>query len=351
MVQRAEQARKQAEDLVKRRDTTGGVEKRFDQADSNYALAHVADRGWAEPLIGRAWVAYRRSRLVNFDAVAARPWIDKGEKLANDALKLDPQNPDALEARGTLRYWKWILALEPDATAAKKLLATAQSDLETAVKVRPTQAGAWAMLSHLYNQTSGETDAKLAARRAYEADAYLSNADVILSRLYLASYDLAQFVDAAHWCDEGQRRFPNDFKFVRCQLWLMTSKAREPDVALAWRLADSLPKVVPAPERGYYKLEGQIATAAVLARAGLADSARQLLRRSRGGVEVDPDRQLLVMEGFVHLLLGDKDEALKTLKAFLAANPARRAGLAEDPGWWYRSLQDDPRFLALVTAR
>ena len=93
---------------------------------------------------------------------------------------------------------------------------------------------------------SGETDAKLAARRAYEADAYLSNADVIVKRLFLASYDLEQFVDAVHWCDEGQQRFPNDFKFVRCQLWLLTTRAKEPDVALAWKLADSLPKVGPA---------------------------------------------------------------------------------------------------------
>jgi eukaryotic-like serine/threonine-protein kinase len=351
LVQRSEQARKQAESLVLKKDTTGAAEKRFDQADSIYSLAHAADPNWAEPLVGRAWVAYRRSRLVNFDAVAAKPWIDKGQKIADDALALDPQNPDALEARGTLRYWKWILALEPDATAAKKLLADAQSDLETAVKVRPSQAGAWAMLSHLYNQTLGETDAKLAAQRAYEADAYLSNADVIVNRLFLASYDLGQFTDAVHWCDEGQRRFPTDFKFVRCQLWLMTSKAKEPDVALAWKLADSLPKVVPEAERAYYKFEGQIATAAVLVRAGQADSARHLLHRSRAGVDVDPDRELLIMEGFVHLLLGDKDEALKTLKAFLAANPARRAALAEESGWWYRSLQDDPRFQALVTAK
>jgi TolB-like protein/tRNA A-37 threonylcarbamoyl transferase component Bud32 len=351
LVQRAEQARKQAETLVQKQDTSGAVGKRFDQADSAYALAQAADPKWAEPLVGRAWVAYRRSRIVNFDAVAAKPWIEKGEKFAENALALDSQNPDALEARGSLRYWKWILALEPDATAAKRLLSAAQSDLETAVKVRPTQAGAWAMLSHLYGQTAGETDAKLAARRAYEADVYLSNADVILNRLFLASYDLEQFVDAVHWCEEGQRRFPTDFKFVRCQLWLMTSRAKDPDVALAWKLADSLPKVALAAERGYYKVEGRLATAAVLARAGQADSARHVLQRSHGGVDVDPDRELLVMEGFVHLLLADKDGALKALKAYLAANPARRAGLAEDPGWWYRSLQDDPRFQALVTPR
>ena len=331
LVQRAEQARKQAEDLVQKKDTTGAVEKTLEQADSAYGLAHAADPKWAEPLVGRAWVAYRRSRLVNFDAVAAKPWIEKGQKFAEEALALDPQNPDALEARGTLRYWKWILALEPDAAAAKKLLADAQSDLETAVKVRPSQAGAWAMLSHLYNQTSGETDAKLAARRAYEADAYLSNADVIVNRLFLASYDLGQFVDAVHWCDEGQRRFPTDFKFVRCQLWLMTSKAKEPDVALAWKLADSLPKAVLAPDRGYYTVEGRMATAAVLARAGLTDSARHVLKRSHGGVDVDPDRELLVLEGYVHLLLGDKEGALKVAESLPGGEPRKASRFGGRP--------------------
>ena len=47
--------------------------------------------------------------------------------------------------------------------------------------------------SALSGDTSGEVDAKLAAQRAYEADAYLTNADAILARLFLSSYDLAQF--------------------------------------------------------------------------------------------------------------------------------------------------------------
>jgi TolB-like protein len=352
LVQRAEQARKQAEALAATSDTTGGAERAFRLADSMYSQAQSADPTWSEPLIGRAGIAYRRSRLAAKDPVEAKTWIDKGEKLADDALALSPQDPDALEVRGTLRYWTWILGIEADPTAARKLLADAQNDLETAVKVRPSQAGAWAMLSHLYNnRTGGETDAKLAARRAYEEDAYLSNADQILWRLFLASYDLSQFVDAVHWCEEGQRRFAEDFKFVKCQLWLLTTRAKEPDVPSAWRLADSLAKVAPTDRREFERLEGRMIAGMVLARAGMADSAKRIARSSKGGPEVDPYRDLLLDDGYIHLLTGERDAAITSLKEFLAANPERRVSMAEDPGWWFRSLQDDPKFKALFAGK
>ena len=352
LVQRAEQVRKQGEALVARQDTDGAA-RSFDRADSLYAQAQAEDPKWVEPLIGRGSMAYRRSRLGGFDPLAAKPWIEKGQKFADDALALAPQDPDALELRGTLRYWSWLVRLEADPVAARTLLSNAQSDLEASVRSHPSQAGAWAALSHLYNQNhaAGQIEAKLAAQRAYEADAYLNNADQILWRLFVSSYDLGQFIDAVRWCEEGQRRFPADYKFVKCPLFLMTSKAREPDVALAWTLADSVAKVAPAPRREFEKLEGQMLVAIVLARSGLLDSARQVSQRSRGNPDVDPTRDLMLDEAYLHLLLGERDEALKALKAYLAANPDRRAGMADDPGWWFRGLQDDPRFQQMVRGK
>jgi eukaryotic-like serine/threonine-protein kinase len=351
-VQQAEQARKRADALVTAGDTTRAAARSFDLADSLYVRARAADPRWAEPLIGRGRVAYRRARLAVDDPTAAKAWIEKGEKLAEAALALRPESPDAFELRGSLRYWAWLLALAPDAAAARVLLKDAQDDLERAVRLRPQQAGAWAMLSHLYNnRIGGETDAKLAAARAYEEDAYLSNADVIVHRLFLDSYDLSQFVDAAHWCDVGRRRFPTNYRFVSCQLWLMTTKAREPNVPLAWVLADSAWKLAPTSDREFQRLEAQMMVAAVLARAGLVDSARHVAGRARGNPEMDPTHDLAMMETFVQLLIGDKEAALTSLKTYLAANPQRRAALAEDPGWWYRSLQDDPRYKELVRVK
>jgi serine/threonine-protein kinase len=172
-----------------------------------------------------------------------------------------------------------------------------------------------------------------------------------LQRLFLASYDLSQFVDADRWCKEGQRRFPADFKFVSCQLWLMTTKAKEPEVALAWKLADSVAMVAPATQREFERLEARMLVAIVLARAGLADSAKHLAQRSRGGPDVDATRDLMLDDAYVQLLAGDKDEALNSLKVYLAANPDRRARMAEDPDWWFRSLQDDPKFQQAVRGK
>jgi serine/threonine-protein kinase len=353
LVQRAEQARKQAEALVDKKDTTVAVAESFDRADSLYAQAHTADSAWTEPLVGRAGVAYRRSRLVGFDGIAAKPWIEKGKTFAEGALSLDRQNPDALEVRGTLRYWGWLLNVEPDPAAAKQLLKDAQADLETAVRVRPSQAGAWSILSHLYSNTKGETDAKLAGLRAYEADAYLRDAPQLINRLFSTSYDLAQFPEAANWCNEGGRRFPLDFNFTRCQLWLLSTKAKDPDVARAWRLADSLTALSPVGRREYDTREARMFVAMVLARAGLADSARRVALRARGGSDVDPTQDLAYDEVYVHVLRGDKDQAFEALKRYLAANPERRASLADTTSettspWWFRSMEDDPRFKALV---
>jgi serine/threonine-protein kinase len=348
LVLRAEQARKRAEASLTLPDSSAGVERAFAQADSLYALAAGSDPAWAEPMIGRATIAYKRSRVPGQDPLAAKPLIEAGTGFADQALARGPQNPDALEIRGTLRYWGWLLGIEPDPAAAKKLLAYAQSDLEAATKIRPAQAGAWAILSHLYNQTGGETDAKLAARRAYEEDAYLSNADQVLSRLFLASYDLAQFVDAVHWCDEGQRRFPGDFKFVSCRLWLLTTRVQPPDVPLAWQLADSLARIAPAARREFETRKAHMAVAAVLARQGLADSARQVAERSRSAPDIDPTRDLMYIDAFVQTLLNAHDDAIKSLKVYLVANPDRRSWVADESAWWFRGLQDEPKFKELV---
>jgi eukaryotic-like serine/threonine-protein kinase len=352
LVQRAEQARKRAEASFSKAESTAVVEQSLGQADSLYARAQAVDPGWVEPVVGRAEVAYRRSRLVGLDGVAAIPWIEKGEKFANEALSRASQDPDGLEVRGTLRYWKWLLNLEPEPRAAERLLEDAERDLETSVKVRPSQAGAWAILSHMYSNTKGETDAKLAGLRALEADAYLRDAPQVINRLFTTSYDLGQFVDAARWCQEGARRFPENFNFTKCQLWVMSTKVREPDVTLAWKLADSLPKLSPGGRREYDAREARMIVAMVLARAGLADSALAVANRSRGGPEVDPNQDLAYSEVYVHILRGDKDRAFEALKSYLAANPERRSGLADTTeatsNWWFRDLEDDPRFRGLV---
>ncbi len=345
LVQRAEQRREDGEQRMAANDTAG-VLAAFRAADSLLIQAHALDDQWAEPLIKRALIDYRASRFFGHDPLRAAPWIDSGVARAGEALTLSPKNANALELHGELRYWRYLLSIESDPKKAEDSLKVAQQDLEQATTLNPSQAGAWAALSHLYAVEANMTDSKLAARRAYEEDAYLSNADLVIWRLFTTSYDLEQFTEAKHWCEVGTHRFPTEPRFDECALRLMAAPAESADVRRAWRLADSLATQAPEGERAYRRGMGQALAALVVAKAGLADSARHVLARVDVPAASDPTRDVNWDEACAWLVLGDEDAALRELKIYATANPAN--GLADDNNWQFRSLRSDPRFQALL---
>ncbi len=315
------------------------------RADTMLANAEQLDGDWVDPVTARAAIAYDESRKAGLDPIEARGAIARGMEHAERALAMDPRDPEALEVRGNLRYWSWLLGLEPDPARATALINAARADYQ-----QSQTAGAYASLSHLlYNVSdAGLSDIVIAAQRAYEKDAFLSNAETILARLFLATYEQEQWVQAERWCGEMQRRFPSSFQAPRCQLFLLSSRAREPDVALAWRLADSTAALAPESRREFQRLNSDLLVAAVLAKAGQGDSARAVVVRSRGTPAIDPSADLAQFAAFVHVLLSDTTEAIADLRTYLAATPRRREALAADAGWWYRPIKDTPEFRALV---
>jgi len=348
LVQQAERAQKDAAELGS--GNAAAAAARYTQADSLLGLAESADREWVAPVVQRARVAYQRARLER-EPREMDKWLQLGLAHADRAIQREPQSPDALEMRGTIRYFRFSKGLEPDAAAADRLLGSARADLEDATRLNPQQVGAWNVLSVLYYQTRDLPEANRAALSAYQGDAYLAAADAILARLFVTSYDLELFLPATDWCDKGRRRFSTNPLFVQCQLMLMTTKAADPDVKLAWQLADSVVRLTPERDRPLKRLYQQMWVAFVLGRAGLADSARRVLERSIGNADIDPQRELLGYIAAARLSLGDKDEALRLLNAYLVANPKHRDGFRKNVHWWWRSLQDDPRFKALIGAR
>jgi len=348
LVQQAEKARKDSDSLAAAGDVAGGA-RSLQRGDSLLAQAETLDPKWTEPIVLRAAIAYRHSRLVGARApLDAAPWIERGLSLAAQALQRDPQNARALELRGTLRYWRWLLHLAPDPKEAAALLQGAERDLRAAVGLTPSLASAWSTLSHLDYQKNDITQAKIDAQRAYEEDAYLRVADQVVWRLFTTSYDLEQSQDAIHWCAEGHRRFVKNPKFTQCQLWAMTLRDVAPDIPRAWRVVDELRAISSERQWQFDGPMAQILVAGVLARAGLGDSARHVLARSRVDPEIDRERELASYQAFVRLLLGDRDQALELLKQYVAANPEHRVGFATSYHWWWRELRDDPRFRQLV---
>lgn len=345
LLQRARSATDQADDLVDAQETEAALVQ-LAAADSLLSASEERAPQWVDPTVQRGWLDFRRSRIAGaMDQVEADLWIEAGLDRAQVALQLAPEDSDAYELRGSLRYWRHLLDVVSDPDASQRLFDDAEADLRRSIALNKNQAGAWAMLSHLLLNKAETSEAKLAASQAYQADAYLRNADVILWRLYSTSYDLDDPPEAKHWCGELGRRFPDNDRFVECHLWQMTMRNSETNVEHAWELADAVIKLRPAPEMEFSKRWAGMAVAAVLARAGMPDSARAVATRSRGNAAIDPTRDLVYVEAFVRTLVGDKQEAVKLLAEFMAAVGGSPSDIDY---WWFDGLRDEPRYQALA---
>jgi len=319
----------------------------FSRADSLFAEAAGLDDKWASPEIARGWIDYRRARELarGFDKAHYAEWIEKGMIHADRALALAPNDPDALELRGTFRYLNYLLNLVPD---AEQELSLAEQDLVASVRANPQQASALTTLSHLLMNQGKTAQAKVQAQRAYEADPYLSNVDRTIWRLFTSSLDLDEAVEATRWCEEGRRRFPDDPRFVECQIRVPALRGQTPDVPKLWRLVDEYVEKSPENLREFRRKRAGMFVAMALVRSGLPDSARSVAVRSRADAEIDTARELAWFEAIVRTFLGEKDQAIDLLSVYLASNPGQRASWARDSTWWFKDLRSDPRYRDLV---
>jgi TolB-like protein len=351
LVQRAEKARKDAEAAV-RTDGPAAGEPIFRNATQLLTDAQKLDPNWIEPAVQLTAITYRQSRLAAAagDLAGAGQYIESGLQRAEKALALSKDEPRALELRGTLQYFKWLLNQTADATERDRLLANARKDLETAVGLDPTLASAFSTLSHLlYNDDLSA--ALVAARRAYEADAYLEIAGDVIWRLFYGNFDQENFTQAREWCSKGGERFPDDYRWTFCELRLMAAPALPPDVDRAWQLLARLDSLAPAPRKPYERARGEIFVGGVLARANLPDSARAVLMRARAKTnpQIDPAYDMLWYEAAIRLLLNERDIAFDLLRRAVLANPDQGLKRGEPLHWLYRDLQSHPGIDQLYT--
>lgn len=344
---RAERRGERAEEALQNHETEAAFEA-FERADSLAARAFIVDSTWADAPALRGHLGYRRARILagGGDGRAAEEWIDRGLSHVERALDVEPNHARAIEVRGTLTYLRYLLGTVSDPEERRRLLAEAQENLRRAVRLDPTLASAHATLSHLYLQTHETTDMVLSARRAYEEDAYLDQAESVVTRLFSGNYTLQQFTEAGRWCQVGQRRFPGNPEFWSCEVLLMTAPDREPDPERAWELVSRIDSIASGHEGQWERLRAEIAAGGVLARAGMADSARSVWNRVRreATTEVDPTRWLRAVEAYMRTLVDDHDEALELLKEYVAVNP----GANWSDNWWWRDLRSRREFQALA---
>jgi serine/threonine-protein kinase len=344
LVQRAERLRTQAEAANREGDPESAISL-VATADSLLARAETADPDWVRPPARRAHLGFRRAfftatGLGDYDLAGDE--IATGVEHADRALAMEPRDADALEQRGSLRYLQALLGLTADGDETDRFVAEARDDLEAATEADPTRATAYSILSHLYLTQDDDVSVVLAARRAYEEDAYLEDADRVLRRLFWAHYNLEQFREARAWCERGRQQFPDNLHFVECELWLMNTPLEDPDVERAWQTKAVLDSLAGDP---YRERVGNLLVAGVILASGLADSAEAVFVEGRAEESIDPNRELLWQEAALRSIHGDPDGAVDLLRLWRAATD----GTIDPQYWWWRPLADREDIRALLT--
>lgn len=347
-VQRAEKQRKDA-DSVAGTGSADAAHAMLRQADAELARASALDARWPEPHVLRAAIALTTAKLFRSDPRAAEAALKEGHSHVARAMALDPRSARAHDMRGQLFHASPLLNPTMAPSRRQRLLDSAEAALVRAVSIDKKQAGAWATLSGLHYVKPDLQQAMRAAMNAYDADAYLANARTVIVRLFSVSYDLEQWNEANRWCAEGRRRFPRDPYFVQCQLYLSWStKAARSEVDSVWAYADRFVALSKPDSRPVAAKLARVMAAGALARAGLADSARAVLRDARVEASADPHRDVAGTEAVVRVILGEHDEAIRLIKDYLTVNPDHLRGFATRTGWWWREIQDHPTFVALL---
>jgi hypothetical protein len=122
--------------------------------------------------------------------------------------------------------------------------------------------------------------------------------------------------EAAHWCDELGRREQAALTTASCRLMLTAwAPFVEPEVPAAWRLVDAGVAGASAHELRFREPLLQALAAAVLARAGMPDSAQHVLDRALTASEYVPE--VLQIGAGVHLLRRDHDAARALLRRYI----------------------------------
>ena len=260
------------------------------------------------------------------DPLRARTFLEVGITEAERAVANDHDDATALETLGLLSYWYWLqVPLAPD--SARLTLARAMKVLRSAVEVDPQRVSAWDLLGAALYAQADYAGAYLAALRAYQADAYLDDAEQTLNRLFLTAYEMGDDALARSWCDEIDHRFPQSWTGADCRLTLLAWGDTPGDAAAVRRamrmVGESGPQATflrGARPRLY------MLVAAALARAGLRDSAESMILRARAASAGDPE--ILPLEAGALLLLGRPDTAAARLAQYLRVKPLHRAGVA-----------------------
>ena len=303
----------------------------YERADSLLIEAVGHDADWAQPHTLRAHVFGKRAMvaLMTSGLPKAVADLDSADAAVQRALSIDPQHAGSYEERGYARYMRWALAGEPPLTAA-------EDDLRRALQIDSERARAESFLSAVFESQGKFEDARRAALRALEVDAYLLDADQIVTRLFTTSFEVGNDAEAGYWCDEARRRMSGRWPAAWCDLILIGwTKNGRPDARKALFLVETFGPGDPPPVREAMRPRIMMLAAAALARSGDRPGAQRMIEDAR---RLAPhDLELLPLEAAALMVLDEHQRADELLREYFAKNPRATARVSK--GRLFRPLR------------
>ncbi len=337
-MQRAEELSSRARSVFLAGDSRGAAAL-LTRSDSALLVAERLDPAWPDPRVLRARNA---SAAAYSDPRGFTKGLRHAIALSDSILARHAGNSSVLSVRGQARL---RLAVLVPAATADALLDSAEADLRTSANARPDRAATWAALGEALTHLGRFAEAREAYTTAYEADTFLEDVRGVLQGLVHSELYSGRAVEAERSCSLARERYPLDPRFILCEITVLGSTGHtRKDASEAWAV---LQRIEHADSGGVFTptwAYRRMMVAAVLAKAGLPDSARAVIARTLSDAGNRPPAD--AAEAYVRALLGERDRALQLLSGYVKARPIARRQVARNP--WYRGLRDDPRFRALV---
>jgi serine/threonine-protein kinase len=328
-VHRAHQERREANRLAALRDVPGAW-LRLRRADATLDSASRADPRWPEPLIERARVALNTASMLfgSGHSVDSVPGVlAQGISHARAALAMAPGAHRAGELLGMLLVD--AAKRDPDSSSAAVRRAEAERVLREVSEADTTLVDALSVLSTMHYARGEYEQAYVLAERAYRADAFHADPQVVLSGLFTYGFEADEDAEASRWCAQYEARFPEDWYGGYCRLTLMMWAAGEAPhadtaLAIAARATAAAPRVI----RQSVGAQLHTLAAGVLARAGAAGQARRVLADVAATLAADPGAGrepfgsvLLEIRVGVRQRLGERDSAAVLLRQLVRLHP------------------------------
>ena len=318
------------------------------RADSTLLAASKADPAWPDPIVERARI---RIRLADyFEGAQSLAQLDTGLRIAATALARHSANAAALGTRGELRYLRVFYGAAGD--GANALLDSARSDLLTATAEDNHLATAWSALSAVYRLADDLRGSVGAARQALASDAYLRSVPTATSKLILALLYSGETAEARRLCGAAQRQYPAHPELSTCELAILAyTGSTTADVKRMWELVAENERAGPWVSVNGISPIARYWAAAVIARAGMPDSAKAVTNRTRRiTAESRVADDYWSIEAFARLVAADTAAAIDILGGAVDTRRATPMLIVSFPE--FAALRQDPRLRArFATAR